>query len=78
LPGEAPWTEEPGGLQDMGSQRVGHDRVTKHTRYLRYEGPEETKRGERKEGIVVEYFLLFLNFLILETLGFQSGSMGKV
>ena len=23
-----PWTEEPGGLQSMGSQRVGHDCVT--------------------------------------------------
>ena len=23
LPGESPWTEEPGGLQSMGSQRVG-------------------------------------------------------
>ena len=23
-----PWTEEPGGLQSMGSQRVRHDRVT--------------------------------------------------
>ena len=23
-----PWTEEPGRLQPMGSQRVGHDRVT--------------------------------------------------
>ena len=23
LPGESPWTEEPGGLQPMGSQRVG-------------------------------------------------------
>ena len=21
---KAPWTEEPGGLQSMGSQRVGH------------------------------------------------------
>ena len=21
----APWTEEPGGLQSVGSQRVGHD-----------------------------------------------------
>ena len=21
-----PWTEEPGGLQSMGSQRVGHNR----------------------------------------------------
>ena len=25
-----PWTEEPGGLQSMGLQRVGHDWVTKH------------------------------------------------
>ena len=22
---ENPWTEEPGGLQTMGSERVGHD-----------------------------------------------------
>ena len=26
-----PWTEEPGGLQSMGSQRVGHDWATKRT-----------------------------------------------
>ena len=25
LPGKSPWTEEPGGLQSMGLQRVGHD-----------------------------------------------------
>ena len=25
-----PWTEEPGGLQSMGSQRVIHDWVTEH------------------------------------------------
>ena len=25
---EIPWTEEPGRLQFMGSQRVGHDRAT--------------------------------------------------
>ena len=25
LPGESPWTEEPGGLQSMGSQRVEHN-----------------------------------------------------
>ena len=25
LPGESPWTKKPGGLQSMGSQRVGHD-----------------------------------------------------
>ena len=26
---EIPWAEEPGGLQFMGSQRIGHDLVTK-------------------------------------------------
>ena len=31
LPEESPWTEEPGGLQSMGSQRVGHDWASKHT-----------------------------------------------
>ena len=36
---EIPWTEEPGGLQSLGSQRVGHDRgikqpQTPHLLYL--------------------------------------------
>ena len=26
-----PWAEEPGKLQSMGLQRVGHDRATKHS-----------------------------------------------
>ena len=26
---EIPWTEEPGGLQSTGSQRVGHNSATK-------------------------------------------------
>ena len=30
LPIEPPWTEEPGGLQSMGSQRVGPDWAAKH------------------------------------------------
>ena len=34
LPGESPWTEEPGGLQSMRSQRVGHDWATKHIHQL--------------------------------------------
>ena len=28
-----PWTEEPGGLKSMGSQRVGHDGVTNTLAY---------------------------------------------
>ena len=30
------WTEEPGRLQSMGSQRVGHDWVTEHARIHGY------------------------------------------
>ena len=29
LAGEIPWTEEPGGLQPMGSQRIGHNLASK-------------------------------------------------
>ena len=31
LAGRIPWMEEPGGLQSMGSLRVGHDWVTSLT-----------------------------------------------
>ena len=31
LPGESPWTEEPGRLRSMGSKRVTHDWATKCT-----------------------------------------------
>ena len=31
---EIPWTEEPGGLQSMESQRVGHDLVKQHQHML--------------------------------------------
>ena len=28
---KAPWTEEPGGLQSMWSQRLEHDQATEHS-----------------------------------------------
>ena len=31
---EIPWTEEPGGLQSMGSQRVGHDLAIKQKQWV--------------------------------------------
>ena len=34
LTSEIPWTEEPGRLQSMGSQRVGHASVTEHTHHI--------------------------------------------
>ena len=35
LPGESPWTEEPGGLQSVESPRVRHNWATKHSTLLR-------------------------------------------
>ena len=34
MPGKIPWTEEPGRLQSMGSQRVGHNLATEHAHTL--------------------------------------------
>ena len=31
-----PWTEEPGGLQSLGLQRVGHDWATEHRAALKH------------------------------------------
>ena len=36
LPGESPWTEEPGGLQSMGSPKVRHDWETKYSTAYQY------------------------------------------
>ena len=41
---EIPWTEEPGGLQSTGSQRVGHDLVKQHQHVL-------TSRVTTKTGV---------------------------
>ena len=49
LTGESPWTEEPGGLQSIGSQRVEYDWVTKHS----------TGEGILKI-IVASFFLFFI------------------
>ena len=51
-----PWTEEPGGLQSMGSQRVGHDGATSLTfTFAVCTGERETLRErerskEREDG----------------------------
>ena len=36
---EIPWTEEPGGLQSIGLQRVGQSLATKHQQHLSLEAP---------------------------------------
>ena len=34
LPGESPWTEDPGGLLSMALKRVGHNWATKHSTHI--------------------------------------------
>ena len=46
LPGESPWTEEPGGLPSMGLQRVGHVWATKNSTVQRSETVSESLRFE--------------------------------
>ena len=45
LPGESPWTEEPGGLQSMGSPRVRHDWAPEHTYFHNIKKSEGTVFG---------------------------------
>ena len=40
-----PWTEEHGGLQSMGLQRVGHDWATEHTHTHREDRSHITRQG---------------------------------
>ena len=38
---EIPWTEEPGGLQSIGSQRVGHDLGTEQQQQKQTKGKDK-------------------------------------
>ena len=46
---EFPWTEEPGGLQSMASQRVGHDLATEQQQQI---PPTQFSNFYRKNDIV--------------------------
>ena len=37
------WTEEPGGLQSTGSQRIRHDLVTKHQHFFLFHARDLSK-----------------------------------
>ena len=46
-----PWTEEPGGLQSMGSQRVGHDLAAGQQLSMQVTDSEEGPEGNRSDRI---------------------------
>ena len=45
---EIPWTEEPGGLQSVGSQRVRHSLATKQKQQQMIRSAQEPRREEGK------------------------------
>ena len=44
-----PWTEEPGGLQSTGSQRVRHDWTTSLSLYKHYDCVENSKEYQKQK-----------------------------
>ena len=44
-----PWTEEPGRLQSMGSQRVGHDRATSCSRSAKAQQQQKESFFQERE-----------------------------
>ena len=46
---ELPWSEEPGGLQAVESQRAGHDWVTEHTLFLQRTSAEKSPLWHSEE-----------------------------
>ena len=58
-----PWTEEPGGLQSTGSQRVGHDLSD-----LAYAGSNRSKNPGETSGSQIPGFCKWLSFVRNRTL----------
>ena len=46
LPGESPWSEEPGGLRSMGLQKVSHNRATEHIWKQQKQWPTNKQKTE--------------------------------
>ena len=44
---KVPWTEEPGRLQSMGSQRVRHNRMTEHAHTPHFQTESHSERLSR-------------------------------
>ena len=74
-----PWTEEPGGLQSMGSKRVRHDQATKHSTahsdFIRIQNPPLINSGMDHQNRYLKVTLQ--GFQLLWLWGFPGGPDGK-
>ena len=52
---EIPWTEEPGGLPSVMSQRVSHNRATEHTRLNVMESTAASHRSDRRDSPITRF-----------------------
>ena len=82
LPGESPWTEEPGRLQAMGSQRVRHHWTTKHIAHMGLlsimQRENEWFFPSKKTHIYLFSPRMKWNIILSDNnLGFPCGSAGK-
>ena len=58
---EIPWTEEPGGLRSVGSQRVGHSLATKQKQQQQIiRSAQEPRREEGKHFPFLQFQVLSL------------------
>ena len=66
-----PWTEESGGLQFMGSQRVRHDLVTKQQQHLTKQHPtfyvSPTSVSHSVDTLILENFKGIISFLSISS-----------
>ena len=61
---EIPWTEELGGLQSIGWQRIGHDLVTKQQQYLLWRTVFSICCPSKKLGYLSFFTIELLQFFI--------------
>ena len=67
LAAEIPWTEEPGRLQSMKSQRVGHDSETKQHIYVFIYFFTKYFCMVKKAFMVLENMYVGINRMLVET-----------
>ena len=67
-----PWTEEPGGLQYLTSQRAGRDLAAEHTQGTIRTRPAKEKTNEVITGIFFKKYLVWKIKYMFSTVKFKS------